>query len=333
MFLPGLTTADKISQVSGRGVGMNIVKTNIVRQQGTITVDSEVQQGTTFTIRVPMALAVTRTLLVEAGGKRFSFPLKLVKHISEIAPKTLEKARKDKKIRLGSITYAVSHLSELLGFEPQPRRDGRDVPLLLLDTIHQPSALIVDRIVRPEEVVIKPLGKPLQDVPEILGATVLGDGSVIPVLDIVHLLNDSKPIRAVRKKKLSNELVKPLKVMIVDDSPSVRHVNNKLVENNGWQPLVAKDGLEAYEMLLSQPGDLPDVVLTDVEMPEMDGYELLATIRQNELLKDIPVVMITSRASDKHRRKAFDLGVSEYLTKPYQESTLVELVQKLTGRK
>ena len=333
MFLPGLTTADKISQVSGRGVGMNIVKTNITRQQGTITVDSEVQQGTTFTVRVPMALAVTRTLLVEAGGKRYSFPLKLVKHISEIAPATLEKARTDKKIRLGSITYSVSHLSELLGCEPQPRRDGRDVPLLLLDTINQPSALIVDRIVRPEEVVIKPLGKPLQDLPEILGATVLGDGSVIPVLDIVHLLNDNKPFRAVRKKKHAKPEVKRLRVMIVDDSPSVRHVNNKLVENNGWEPIIAKDGLEAYEMLLSNGSGLPDLILTDVEMPEMDGYELLATIRQNDALKHIPVVMITSRASDKHRRKAFDLGVSEYLTKPYEESALVGMVQKLTGRK
>ncbi|NNE67934.1 MAG: response regulator [Pyrinomonadaceae bacterium] len=330
MFLPGLTTADKISQVSGRGVGMNIVKTNINRQQGTINVSSDLQQGTTFTIRLPMALAVTRTLLVEADGNKYSFPLKLVKHVSEIAPENLEKARKDKKIRLGEVSYTVSHLNELLGLPVAPKNDGRDVPLLLLDTIKKPCALIVDRILRPEEVVIKPLGKPLKDLPDLLGATVLGDGTVVPVLDLVHLLNNEKPSKRKQKKAPAAKVKQKLRVMIVDDSPSVRHVNSNLVKNNDWEPMVAKDGLEALEMLQNAGTQVPDIILTDVEMPEMDGYELLASIKQDEALYKIPVVMITSRASDKHRRKAFDLGVSEYVTKPYDDSKLVEIIRMLT---
>ncbi|MEZ5308149.1 MAG: response regulator [Pyrinomonadaceae bacterium] len=328
MFLPGLTTADKISQISGRGVGMNIVKTAISRRQGTITVQSELQKGTTFTVRMPMALAVTRTLLVEANSNKFAFPLKLVKHISEIAPKNLEKARLEKKIRLGHISYTVSHLNELLGMPVTPKTDDRDVPLLLLDTLTKPCALIVDRIIKPEEVVIKPLGKPLQDLADLMGATVLGDGSVVPVLDLVHLLNEKKPIR-ISAKQAPPKSKQILKIMIVDDSPSVRHINTNLVKNNNWEPVVAKDGLEALEMLLGMGAAIPDAILTDVEMPEMDGYELLASIRQNENLKDIPVVMITSRASDKHRRKAFDLGVSEYVTKPYEDSKLVEIIKRL----
>ncbi len=331
MFMPGLTTADRISQVAGRGVGMNIVKTNIARQKGTITVNSEVQKGTTFTVRIPMALAVTRTLLVEANGGRYAFPLKLVKHISEIAPKNLEKARKERKIRLGHVTYTVSHLNELLGLPVTPKNDERDVPLLLLDTVTKPSALIVDQIIRPEEVVIKPLGKPLQDLQDLLGATVLGDGSVVPVIDIVHLLNESKPAKRKPKKPVAVRPKERLKVLIVDDSPSVRHVNSNLVRNNNWEPAVAKDGVEALEILQSGTASLPDLILTDVEMPEMDGYELLASLKQHEHLKDIPVVMITSRASDKHRTKAFDLGVSDYVTKPYEDSKLIEIIKKLAG--
>lgn len=330
MFLPGLTTADKISQISGRGVGMNIVKTNINRRKGTITVDSELQKGSTFTIRLPMALAVTRSLLVEADGGTYAFPLKLVRHVSEIAPKSLEKAKKGEKIRLGDVNYTVSHLNEMLGLPVTPKNDDRDIQLLLLDTITKPYALIVDRIVRPEEIVIKPLGKPLQELPDLLGATVLGDGSVVPVLDLIHLLNRKKPKQINQLENVPAKSNQKLRVMIVDDSPSVRHVNSKLIRNQNWEPVVAKDGMEALELLNSSPDRRPDVILTDVEMPEMDGYELLASIKQNKDLEKIPVVMITSRASDKHRRKAFDLGVSEYVTKPYEETKLVKIIEKLT---
>ncbi len=244
--------------------------------------------------------------------------------------KNLEKARLERKIRLGHVSYKVAHLNELLGLPVNPKMDDRDVPLLLLDTITEPCALIVDRIIKPEEVVIKPLGKPLQDVPELLGATVLGDGSVVPVLDLVHLLNETKTKKRKIKKPAAVKINQRLRVMIVDDSPSVRHVNTNLVKNQDWEPIVAKDGLEAFEMLQTTGRQIPDVILTDVEMPEMDGYELLASLKQDERFKAIPVVMITSRASDKHRRKAFDLGVSEYVTKPYEDSKLVEIIKKLT---
>ena len=328
VFLPGITTAEEVSQVSGRGVGMNIVKTNVERQKGTILINSELQKGTTFTLRLPMALAVTRSLLVEAGGQTFAFPLKLVKHISEIAPKNLEQARVDKKLRLGDVNYTVSHLNELLGLPVEPTTISQDIPLLLLETVKNPCALVVDKIIKPQEIVIKPLGNPLKDVQSLLGATLLGDGSVIPVLDLTFLLDERTPI--IKQPKLTALSKEKLSVMIVDDSPSVRHVNTTLVKNNNWEPIIAKDGMEAFDILTTSK-KLPDVILTDVEMPEMDGYELLAAIKQNQYLHKIPVVMITSRASDKHRRKAYDLGVSEYLTKPYDDSVLVGIIKKLSN--
>lgn len=337
VFLPGLTTAREISQIAGRGVGMNIVKTNILRQQGTVSVASEQQKGTTFTIRVPMALAITRALLVKVNNRTFAFPLKLVKQISEISAEDLKAAKESGSVTFGRGKHTFVYLNELMAAEANPHTFGRDSQLLLLDTVKRKCALLVDEIIRPEEIVIKPLGHPLKDVRELLGATILGDGTVVPVLDIVQLL-DSRAARAKERARAAAPAEAEMPpvpskttVMIVDDSPSVRHVNSRLVKNNGWEPVVAKDGTEALELLTSMP-ELPDVILTDVEMPEMDGYELLSILKQNEKLKHIPVVMITSRAGDKHRTKAFELGVSEYLSKPYEDSKLIEAVRKLSGK-
>lgn len=328
IFLPGLTTAEEISQVSGRGVGMNIVKTNIERQNGTISIDSELQKGSTFTVRLPMALAVTRCLLVKADEYTFAFPLKLVKHIGEITPRTLEKAEKEGNLRLGDVNYSISHLNELMGLPLETPSQQQDIPLLLLETVKKPCALIVDKIIKPQEIVIKPLGGPLKDMRSILGATFLGDGSVVPVLDLIYLLDEHIP--TIHQPQSKPKPKEKLSVMIVDDSPSVRHVNSKLIQNNNWLPVVAKDGVEALS-ILNNSKELPDVILTDVEMPEMDGYELLAQLKQIENLKHIPVVMLTSRTSDKHQQKAYDLGVSDYLTKPYDDIKLVETIVRLSS--
>ena len=331
VFLPGLTTADEISQIAGRGVGMNVVKTNIARQKGSVTVSSEFQQGTTFTMRVPMALAMTRALLVRANRQTLAFPLNLVKQISEISASDLGAAIDAGYVNVGSGRHSLAYLNDLLGVPLDPGAAVRDSQILLLDTIKNKSALFVDEILRPEEVVIKPLGHPLKERQEFLGATILGDGTVVPVVDVINLL-DSKP----KKIKKEKPAVQPpaernLTVLIVDDSPSVRHVNSRLVKTNKWEPLIAKDGTEALDMLLSATS-LPDVILTDVEMPEMDGYELLSLVKQNEKLKHIPVIMITSRAGDKHRQKAVELGVSEYLTKPYEDSKLVAIIKRAAGK-
>nr|MCU0238395.1 response regulator [Pyrinomonadaceae bacterium] len=174
------------------------------------------------------------------------------------------------------------------------------------------------------------LGKPLQNVPSLLGATILGDGSVVPVIDLVYLLgyepSETPIVTPIEKPKV----ISRTSVLIVDDSPSVRRIMSNLLTKSGLQCFVAKDGLEALEMLQILP-DLPSIVLTDVEMPRMDGYELLASLNREEKLKHIPVVMITSRAGDKHRQKAYDLGVSDYLTKPYEDSMLLEKIKQLTS--
>ncbi len=338
MFLPGLTTAEKLSQVAGRGVGMNVVKTNISRQQGTISVKSKPQKGAVFTVRLPMSLAVTRAILVKSGDQIFAFPLKLVKQVTEISAEMLETSKSENLLQIGETGYAPAGLGELLGLTAKP---NGQIPLLLVETAEHKAALAVDEIVRIEEIIIKPLGFPLGSRPEFLGAAILGDGRVVPVLDLIFLLKNrvsgfSFPVSSqenieelnTANQKPETRNRKPLSVMIVDDSPSMRHVTTKLIKNAGWKTVVAKDGLEALEILQSS-GELPDIILTDVEMPRMNGYELLAALKQTENLQKIPVIMITSRTSDKHRQKALELGVSEYLTKPFDDAVLIEKIKLL----
>jgi chemosensory pili system protein ChpA (sensor histidine kinase/response regulator) len=345
MFMPGLTTADKLSQVSGRGVGMNIVKTSILRQQGTISVDSKPHKGTIFTVRLPVALAVTRALLVKTGGQTFAFPLKLIKQAAAIPAESLEKIKREKSLQTDTKDSTYLHLGELLGLPAPAKSNNEFIPLLTLETLGSPCSLLVDEIVKTEEIVIKPLGAPLKNRAEFLGAAILGDGRVVPVLDLIHLIAErgtrsaeSKISTPAQEKtgiftdqsKIQNPKSKILSVMIVDDSPSVRTVNSKLIKSAGWQTIIAKDGLEALEILQTFV-EQPDIILTDVEMPRMNGYELLSSLKQSEKLREIPVIMITSRAGDKHRQKALDLGVSEYLTKPYQDFALLEKIRELTG--
>jgi chemosensory pili system protein ChpA (sensor histidine kinase/response regulator) len=179
--------------------------------------------------------------------------------------------------------------------------------------------------------------------PELIGAAIIGDGQIAPVLDLFYLLNrkaQSSKFKAQSQQKAQNSFQKDqsviqnpkskiLNVLIADDSPSVRHLTSNIIKNAGFQAIVAKDGLEALEILQSSK-DLPDIILTDVEMPRMDGYELLSSLKRSPELQSIPVVMITSRASDKHRQKAFELGASEYLTKPFDDSILLEKIKILT---
>ena len=337
IFMPGVTTAGEINYVSGRGVGMNIVKTAVKRRQGTISISSEAQKGTTFTIRLPMSLAITRALLVKAGGQTFALPLKIVKKVTEVPARMLEK--NEENLRIENIAHSLSHLNMSLGMPLSWK--GENIPLLLIETLEKPCAVAIEEILKTEEIVIKPLDNFLNN-PATVGAAILGDGSVVPVLDLIYLLNQRVQTSNFKlqsrqetmknlldeQSKIQNLKSKIVNIMIVDDSPSVRHVNSKLIKNAGMQAIIAKDGLEALEMLQTFE-ELPDVILTDVEMPRMDGYELLASLKRTENLRSVPVVMITSRTSDKHRQKALDLGVSEYLTKPYEDTKLLGIIKSL----
>lgn len=345
VFQPGFSTANEVSEISGRGVGLDVVKENMQRIKGVVSVDSKPGQGVTFTVRLPMTLAITRVLLVEAYGQTFAVPLASVSQILRIEASEMESLGKESVVRLEGRALPALHLGEALGLEAAVEGTvmggtvaGR-LPILVLSFGDQRLALIVDRIVEAREVVVKTLGNLLQRVEDLTGATLMGDGRVVLILNPSDLMKQTTPEGAerLRQPRLGGpeepEIHLPterhtLDVMIVDDSVSVRRVLSNLISNSGWNPITAKDGLEALEILQSRPQS-PDVILLDIEMPRMDGYELTATLRAHESFITIPIVMLTSRAGEKHRRRAFELGATEYLVKPYHDETLLNVIRRV----
>ncbi len=331
VFLPGFSTAGQITDVSGRGVGLDVVKTNINKLKGTVVLESIPGQGTTFTIRLPMTLAVTRALLVKAHSETFAVPLNAVDQILRLEREDIERIGHESVVRIGGQVYPMLRLGEVLKLRRPPDDTVQRLPVLILNAGGQQVALIVDHIVQGREIVIKTLGNHLRRIHGIMGATLMGDGSVVLILNPVELVTEPvvAETSAWTPAYAPTAHHKTWKIMIVDDSVSVRRVISNLIKNVGWQPVTAKDGLEALE-IIQRSAQKPDLILLDIEMPRMDGYELAATLQGQDTYRSIPIVMLTSRAGEKHRRKAFDLGVSEYVVKPYQDETLLSIIRRLT---
>jgi len=331
VFLPGLTTAERLSLSAGRGVGMSIVKESMESHQGTVSIRSEPQVGTRLTLRMPLALAVTNVLLVKASAQMFAIPLKLIRNISEITAAEIFTLENTSSVTIGEEKYEVTALADHIGMQLGNDESPENIPTLLIETTDKTCALTVDEIIKSEEIVIKNLGRPLENLKGLLGAAMLANGDIVPILDLPYLLMN-KMFTNVPLTAAVTERPLEISVLIVDDSPSVRHMTSKVIANAGWNLMTAKDGLEALE-LLQTARKLPDVILTDVEMPRMDGYEFVSSLKRSEDFAHIPVIMITSRAAEKHRQKAIDIGVNEYLSKPYDDKVLTDMIKNFAAER
>ena len=330
VFLPGFSTSTKVSEVSGRGVGLDVVRTNVHKLKGSVSLSSTPGAGVKFTIRLPMTLAITRALLVKAHGETFAFPLGDVIQILRLESSQFERIGKETVVRVGSKVYPVIRLGEALHLKQPADETVLRSPVLIFNAGEKQFALVVDHILQGREIVIKSLGNHLRRVNGISGATLMGDGSVVLILNPLELVRmpearEPKPWKPLPPPKTGAS--EAFSVMIVDDSPSVRRVITNLVKNTGWLPVVAKDGVDALETIQNSPS-LPDLILLDIEMPRMDGYEFMQTLRTQSECRSIPIVILTSRAGEKHRQKALELGASDYVVKPYQDEVLVGLIRK-----
>lgn len=339
VFRPGFSTAREVSEVSGRGVGMDVVRATVERMKGTISVASTPGRGATFTIRLPLTLAISRVLLVRAAGELFAMPLASVTQILRVEREELARLGEARVLAVEGAVFPVVRLADILELRAAAEEAPRRLPLLIVQAGSRRVALVVERIVEARDVVVKSLGSPLRKVRGISGATLLGDGSVVLILDPLELVGEApkaeaqaEPAAASAASPRAAAERRALTVLVVDDSLSVRHVLANSVRSVGWNPVTAKDGVDALEVLQRLPA-LPDVVLLDIEMPRMDGYELLSTLRGQPATRDLPVVMITSRASEKHRLKAIELGVNGYLVKPYQQEELLATIRRLVERR
>lgn len=335
IFAPGFSTAQEVSEISGRGVGMDVVKSVISRLKGTVVVQSAPGRGTAFIIRLPMTLAVARALLVKAGGETFALPFAGVSQIRRVEADEVRAIGNEPVLNVDGAVYPLVVLSKVLGLKRRPQTDhlAERPPAVILTVEGKEYALVVDEVLEARDVVVKNLGTLLRRMRGVSGATLTGDGSVVLILNVAELLRESPRQSAGARTSLLPPAPAPAKekltVLIADDSVSVRRVISNLMKSAGYDPIVVKDGVEALEAIQNAPAP-PDIILSDVEMPRMDGYELTSTLRSQPAYRDIPIVMITSRAGELHRRKAFSLGVSEYVVKPYQDETLLAVIHRLT---
>ena len=277
-------------------------------------------------------MAVINALLFDIAGKRYATALYDIKEILRVNPKDIETQGK-KTLNIGGRRIAYYNLSQILGepdFEPAPGNAALWPLLLIIEKESWQGAVAIDRIYSQRDIVVKNLGTHLGHVEGIAGATVMGDGQVVPILNLEELLRTEtgrthQPHRLRHKERIQ----RPLEIMVVDDSVAIRNVVSHLMQRQGWKVITAKDGLEAIEVLHTWQ---PDLIILDIEMPRMNGYEFMRSIRAQQKFKDLPVIMHTSRGSKKHREKAESLGVDAFVTKPYEEETFIALIKDLSRK-
>ncbi|QSP95413.1 Hpt domain-containing protein [Marinobacter salinisoli] len=336
---PGFSTAQQVTQISGRGVGMDVVASEIKQLGGSLDIDSELGRGTTFTVRLPFTVSVNRALMVSSGDDFYAIPLNTIEGIVRVSSYELEEYYKPDAplYEYAGQDYRLQYLGSLLNSDHQPKLHGHPLPLpvILVRGAEQPMALQVDNIMGSREIVVKSLGPQFGTVRGVSGATILGDGNVVVILDLPAMIRSD--ILSERQRLANLEKAREVaryeetitKVMVVDDSVTVRKVTSRLLERNGMDVVLAKDGLDAVAQLQDHK---PDIILLDIEMPRMDGFEVASFVRHDDTLRDTPICMITSRTGDKHRDRAMAIGVNEYLGKPFQESELLETIERLTGK-
>lgn len=340
IFHPGFSTAQQVTQISGRGVGLDVVQSEIKLLGGQVSVSSELGKGSTFTIRVPTTVAVSDALMVKVGDQQFAVPLSQIDRIVRISPAALEEFFESQNdyFDIDFQRYKLRYLGEYTANQIAPRLHGigHSLPVLLIKgSMGQSIAILVDQLIGSRsQIVVKPIGSQFAAVNVIAGATILGDGQVCLILDGQNIARQvqastrSHALNAHQDKQRHRDQRRL--IMIVDDSVTVRKVTSRLLERQGFDVITAKDGVDAIEQLENIK---PDLMLLDIEMPRMDGFEVTNLIRHHEVHRDLPIIMITSRTGEKHRERAFSLGVTNYMGKPFQEADLLENIDALLAVK
>lgn len=329
---PGFSTAEKITQISGRGVGMDVVHEEVRQLGGTMSIDSIAGQGVHFRIRLPFTVSVNRALMVQCADEQYAIPLNTVEGIVRVLPGELDAFYQldPPHYEYAGQGYQLCYLGELLHTVPRPKLLGQVLPLpvLLVHCNDQRIAVQVDATFGTREIVVKSLGPQFAAVQGLSGATILGDGRVVLILDLlahIRALQVQAPLPRLAGDEPASEVQppRPMLVLVVDDSVTVRKVTSRLLERHGMNVLTAKDGVDAMALLAEHT---PDLMLLDIEMPRMDGFEVAIQVRNDPRLQHLPIIMITSRTGQKHRDRAMAIGVNDYLGKPYQESVLLESI-------
>jgi two-component system chemotaxis sensor kinase CheA len=342
IFKPGFSTAAKITNISGRGVGMDVVKTNIEKLNGIIEIDSQVGKGTTIKLKIPLTLAIIQALLVGVQEEFFAIPLSSVLETVRITQNDIFLVEGKSVLRLRNEVLSLVKLSDIFGIETT-MEGGDNLYIVIIGLADAKIGVVIDRLIGQEEIVIKSLGYYLKGIEGIAGATIRGDGKVTLIVDVAALMQMAKTVHKkvdVSKKDAAiaqQTVVKKTqpsdyKVLIVDDSKTDRSIMKNALKSLGITVLEAADGVEALNMMKNS--DHPfDACLIDIEMPKMDGYTLAGEIRKYNKYRNMPLIAVTSRTSKTDRMRGVDVGMSEYITKPYSPDYLMNVVKRYINLK
>ena len=329
---PGFSTASTISQISGRGIGMDVVNSEIQKLGGSLFIETKVGIGTTFTLRLPFTIALNETLLVQTGKDIYALPDNFIEHTLPIGRHQLNEIYQQQTpcFTWNARHFPVLYLANLFNETSTPTTSNT-AALVLLRHNDNLVALHVDTILEKREIVLKPTGPQLPYVRGISGASILPNGKVALIVDAKILLNIVQTVYQPRSLNThrANEPEATLNVLVVDDSVTVRKVTQRFLERYEMQVTTVKDGIEALDQLNKT---IPTIILLDVEMPRLNGFEVAKQVRDNSQWQHIPIIMITSRFGKKHQKMAKRLGVNIFLGKPYQENELLSHICQLTGK-
>lgn len=330
IFEAGFSTADAVSQISGRGVGLDAVRSDITALGGRIDVSNTPGQGAVFSVYLPVTLSVAQVVMIRAGTRVFALPSVMVEQVQKLKSAALTEAYEAHGVKWADRDYPLYFLGKLVGEEHVPE-EQRYTPIIMLRSGTYRIALHVDEIINNQEVVMKPIGPQLARVPGMMGATVMGDGKIILIINPVQLANREVlgvgSIKVTSKAPVVKEETVPL-ILVVDDSLTMRKVLSRTLEREGYEVITAKDGMDAIQVLQESS---PDIMLTDIEMPRMDGFELVRNVRDDEKTAGLPIIIISSRTAEKHRNLAKEIGVNAFLGKPVQDEDLLMQVSILLG--
>jgi CheY-like chemotaxis protein len=348
LFHPGFSTKDVASEISGRGVGLDVVAAQLQRLKGDIRINSTPDKGTAFSIRVPLTLAIAQAMLIKLGDETLAVPLTSVEETIQFDESEIQEKGNKKFLQIRDKVVPLVSLSDFLDYRKEKKEiKPKNFTAIVIQESGSNYAFIVDKVLRREEIVIKSLGEELSRIPYLSGGTIFGDGSVALILDIPAIIKkvemdfsrfypertekthpaevmveeEAIPTKLMPRKEVTGRL--PI-ALIIDDSLSVRKFVSSVLERNNYATVLASDGPEALSILEKEKFD---IIITDLEMPKMHGFELIEKIREQEKYNALPIVILTGRVGKEHKDKGMQLGANSYIVKPFKENDLVKTLE------
>lgn len=332
LFTPGFSTKDEVTDVSGRGFGLDVVREKISLLKGRVEITSKVGEGTRFSLRLPLTMAITESLIIISGSDTYAIPIESVVETLRVRPNEMRSVEGKDVITVRGYIMPLVRLNDLFGLPARGILEREFFPVVVVQSVEKKVAILVDYVQGRQEIVIKALGDPLQNVKNISGATIMGDGGVVLILDIPSIIESCEGVIikrvAVAEQKESDQ--KRMKtILLAEDALTTAMLEKNILEAAGFSVVIARDGSEALKKASQEKFDL---VITDVLMPNMDGFELTTALKRDKTLKDIPVIIVTTRETDADKRRGMDAGASAYILKSeFTSEGLLETIERLIG--